>query len=106
FVRALDGAAVGLAYDGTALEDLPTTAVLANAIEVEAENLLREARQRAAHDELTVLPNVCQTPQDVVEATFPRAGLTAAPPPVLSIRPGSAGGARPAYRQRLTLGAV
>lgn len=110
FVRALAGAAVGQAYDA-AIEDFGATAIAvdraiatAEAAEVEAESLLREAQQRAVRDELIVLPNVAQTPLDVVEVTG--AGLTAALRRVFRIHTRYDRRARPAYQQRLTLGAV
>jgi hypothetical protein len=75
-------------------------------VETRADAVLRQAALEAMSGEISVPVNCGQELYDLVEVTDPGAGLTAARRRVLGLSLHYSTGERPAYQQRITLGAV
>jgi hypothetical protein len=105
FGERFDWAGVQSVYDRLRQVDDRNLTAVAQA-ESRADAVLRQAALEAMRGEITVPVNCGQELYDVVEVTDAGAGLTAARRRVLGISLRYSTGERPAYEQRITLGAV
>jgi hypothetical protein len=105
FGERFDWAGVQSVYDRLRqVDDRNLTAVAQ--VETRADAVLRQAALEAMSGEISVPVNCGQELYDLVEVTDPGAGLTAARRRVLGLSLHYSTGERPAYQQRITLGAV